>query len=70
VIRQAKEKRQGAKEGKDVTARQLLKYFLELSPWVSLSSNADQISRGNPDEQIRKIGVGFSACDKNLIRAG
>ena len=53
-----------------MTARQLLEYFLDLSPWVDRSITVDQIRYGNPDADLKKIGVGFSACDKNLIKAG
>jgi len=52
-----------------MTVKELYDYFLGKADWVNREHTPDIIEFGNPDAEVSKIGVGWSACTMNLRAA-
>jgi putative NIF3 family GTP cyclohydrolase 1 type 2 len=49
--------------------REIFTHFLREAHWVDPEDTADGIESGDPEQAIRRIGVGWSACMPNLMAA-
>ena len=52
-----------------MTVAELFEHFLSRAPWVNRSATPDAIEAGDPNREVRRIGVGWSACAPNLRAA-
>jgi len=52
-----------------VTIRQLREHFFSVAHWVDPDHTCDQITYGDPDREIKKIGTGWVPCSQNLEAA-
>ena len=52
-----------------VTIRELRDHFFSVSHWVDPDHTADQITYGDPDREVRKVGTGWVPCWQNLEAA-
>jgi len=52
-----------------VTVRQLRDHFFSVAHWVDPEQTCDQITYGDPDREVRKVGAGWVPCSQNLEAA-
>jgi putative NIF3 family GTP cyclohydrolase 1 type 2 len=52
-----------------MTVKELYARLLEGAPWVDPQNTPDGPEYGDPDKQVRRVGVGWSACTFNLAAA-
>ncbi len=52
-----------------MTVGELHEYFVGKAEWVDREHTPDIIEAGDPNQEVSKIGVGWSACTQNLLAA-
>ena len=52
-----------------VTIRELRDHFFSVASWVAPHSTCDQITHGDPEREVHKVGTGWTPCSPNLEAA-
>lgn len=52
-----------------VTMRTIRDHFFGIAHWVDPNATCDQITYGDPDREVRRIGTGWVPCAQNLEAA-